>query len=125
MNIDQVKAIFAAAVARYGAGKDAIQATRTEVHAALQIEKPLPFSEAAPECAAKHGKLHTHAEAELNRIHQVNQITDEELTVAARAIALEPAAHRATSVHHYFQREHGRALWEETDALCREAGVLS
>lgn len=123
MNIEDVKAIYAAQVARYGRGPDAVQATRTEVHAALQIEKPLPYS-SAPKHIPVGQRMLSHAEATEVRLHQIDQIDEAAFDEAARAMALESDRTRPRDPQHYHQREHGRALWEETDDLCREAGVL-
>jgi hypothetical protein len=73
---------------------EVVMGTRTAVHALLQLEHPFPGPD---------------------------QVTDAHRIASDRARALDP---NHTDAHHWLQKEHGKALWKQADALCREAGVL-
>lgn len=95
VSVDQVRAIHAAQAARFASVPDAnvMTATRTEVHAALQLECPFPPPEA---------------------------VTDEHRVRSDVERAMDP---NHTSAHHWLQKRHGQALWAETERLIAEAGV--
>lgn len=105
--------------------KDAYMGLRTEVHEALQTQCPLPYSD-HPAHLPKDlhdGKRTKFSSAEVAEIlsHQRAQVTDTEILAAERARQTGDGGHR--DAHHYVQKKHGQALWEEADRLIKEAGI--
>jgi hypothetical protein len=123
-----VLSIHAAQVARYGA-KDGYQSTRTEVHAALQLLNPMPYSDHPPHLppqtstqGLKRRTAFTHSEMAEIRAHQTGQVTDAEVMASEKARVKDPSH---TDAHHYVQKEHGKALWAEADRLILAAGITA
>jgi hypothetical protein len=74
--------------------EEVVMGTRTAVHALLQLEQPFPGDD---------------------------EVTDEHRIAADHARARDP---HLGGAHHWLQKQHGTKLWERTDELCRQAGVL-
>jgi hypothetical protein len=108
---DRVRELHKAHLARYSPA-DARQATRTEVHALLQLECPPPYHD-RPAHLPQDGLL-SHAQTREYRDHQRSQPTDQECLDFARARSKDPCVE---DPHHHAQKRHGIALWRETDRL--------
>ena len=95
MNKQDVVALYDAELAKGRSSLEAFQATRTEVHAVLQLEAPAP---------------------------DVDQVTDAHRVASDIARASDPIH---TDAHHWLQKEHGKALWVEADKLVSAAGITA
>lgn len=118
----EVLAIYDACSGRFASdGPECVlSATRTEVHAALQLESPPPYSE-RPEHVPPEGRMNHHHREAIHE-HQRSLPTDAEVIASERARARDPG-HR--DAHHYVQKKHQMDLWAKTDLLLKEAGVTS
>lgn len=118
LTVDEVRAIYAGEVAKYGAGRDAFQGTRTQVSAALQLKNPAPHTH-EPEHAAgaltedARDKLHERSRAGVSDAHRL---------LSDHARQLDP---NHTDAHHFVQKLHGTALWREVDRAIAEAGITA
>ena len=125
-----------------------LKGVRTLVHDRLQQETPPPFplpdpsagkSDAEYQAAyAKALRIRDAAprEAELRRLHHEHVRHHAERVVKARQsvpieTVMEFEARRqelrpqgVNDPHHYAQREHGIKLWEQTDKLVADAGLM-
>jgi hypothetical protein len=115
-----VKRIHAANVARGKTPAEARQGARTEVHELLQAQLPVPYplpartkTFAAADTAARDADLANRTKA------MQSQVTDAEILASERARGGADATHR--DAHHWVQKQHGIALWQETDRLIAEA----
>jgi hypothetical protein len=93
VTVADVLAIHKEAVERYGAGRDALQGTRSKLSELLQSQCPPP----GPEL-----------------------VTDAHRIAADKAKKADP---NHTDAHHWLQKQHGMALWRENDRLILAAGV--
>lgn len=126
LQIDEVKAIHAANVARKDPpqGWDPRQSTRVHVHEELQRRNPMPCTSITPEMQAARDRRTpmTHVEKAAQVAHQLAQVTEEQHEAHGRAKATRDPDHVTTKdAHHFVQKEHGKALWTETDRLVGEA----
>ena len=115
LTIEEARAIYMAQIARYQ-GTDALKATRTEIHAALQLRNPPPYSDHPPHLPKQvsESRAFTREEAEEIRAHQRMQVTDAEHLEFSKSRAEHPYI---LDAHHYVQWKHGKALWVEADRL--------
>jgi hypothetical protein len=116
LTVDEVRAIYAAEVEKYGAGRDAARGTRVEVSAALQQRNPPPFSHDVKRAS---GALTATERAELHDEVRV-QVSDAHRILSDHARVLDP---NHTDAHHFVQKLHGIALWREVDRAIAEAGI--
>jgi hypothetical protein len=93
VSVEKVRALHSVHLTKFAKDGDPLKATRTEVHALLQLDCPFP----GEEC-----------------------VTDEHRVRCDVERAMDP---NHTSAHHWLQKNHGKALWAETDRLVAEAGV--
>lgn len=117
LTVGEVHTLYAAQAARYGAGRDAYQALRTEISAALQLKNPPPHTHDLEDAEGnltdeEHEALH--AESRLG-------VSDEHRLLADHARSLDP---NHDDAHHFVQKLHGVALWREVDRIIAEAGIL-
>lgn len=115
--IDEKKVLemYQALLARYSP-EDAFKALRTEVHAALQLEKPFPYSKRPEHLNVE--RMLTHAEVREIHLHMREKVTEKEYIASEKARA-KGGDHR--DAHHHVQKLHGIALWEEADKLVASA----
>jgi len=116
---EEVLAIVDAQKLRYS-GIDLVKAIRVELHAALQLKNPPPYSDNPP--ALPKGKVggFTREESDAVRAHQQAQVTDAEHLEFSKARFAHPYI---TDAHHYVQWKHGTTLWVETDRLMTSLAV--
>lgn len=128
MTRDEVLKIHAEQVALGRSASDAVMSTRTLVHERLQAEKPMPCTSLPPDMQSQRDRRTplTYAEKAAHVAHQRSQVTSEQHEAFARAKASgDRNAAQCADAHHHVQMLHGTSLWEETDRLCKEAGVMS
>lgn len=111
ITFEEARAIYDACAKRYK-GDDIAKATRTEIHAALQLANPAPYSD-VPSHLTKKSAL-SHDERQVVLEHQRSQPNDEECIDFARNRGSQP---HVVDAHHWVQMKHGEALWEEADRL--------
>ncbi len=116
LTVDEVRAIYAAEVEKYGPGRDAYQGLRTEVSAALQLKNPPPHQH---DVEAAKGALHAHAKDTLHDEARAS-VSDEHRLLSDHARQVDP---HHTDAHHFAQKLHGTALWREVDRVIAEAGI--
>lgn len=106
-----------------GFALQAFRGTKSRVHAALQLEKPMPYSDLPDHVQPNaKGDFHlTRKEFADVQAHQRTQPTDAEHLAAAKARGGPDGTFVDT--HHYVQREHGKALWVEAAKLVAAAGI--
>lgn len=131
---DVVAAATAAGVTLTAA--EVVQGTRTMVHAALSLEKPAPY----PLPPAPPGKSRADFLARMRSANraELKSLNDEEHALLATRkaqmhLSVPPEVHVAfqqasetekygiRDAHHFAQKEHGKALWEETNSLVAQA----
>jgi hypothetical protein len=117
----EVLAIYAAQRDRVNppVGWEPWQSTRVLVHLELQHRNPMPCSALTPAMvAARERRMPlTVEEREEQARYQSSQVTDEQHLTFSRAKMSDPNHKETLHAHHYVQKEHGKALWEETDRL--------
>lgn len=116
LTVDEVKAIYASEVAKYGAGVDAFKGTRTMLSAALQAKNDPPLRPHPDALAAAKTR------EELKALHDAEKakVTTEQILEAERFRDEHPHIKNA---HHYVQFRHGEAVWQEVDRLIAAAGI--
>ena len=133
-----VKRLYSENLGRNKTPKDARQGTRTEVHALIHVQNPTPLPLPAPgrefnlsgiAVGADGFKAHDPAlaarEAEAKSADLVarkaglfSQLTTEQILESEKARAGVDGGHR--DAVHYVQKQHGKALWAETNRLVTE-----
>jgi len=118
LTFDELRTIYLAQAARYQ-GPDVLKATRTEVHAALQLRYPPPYSDHPPHLPKQTSasRAFTREEAEEIRSFQRMKVTDAEHLEFSKTRSAHPYI---VDAHHYVQWKHGIALWAETDRLMQQ-----
>jgi hypothetical protein len=114
----EVQALYAAQVARYGAGADAYNALRTEVSAALQLKNQPPY--AIDPVASKAAVTVEHRDA----LHDAADalVTDQHRVLSDRAKRLDPMH---SDARHFAQKCHGQAVWREVARVIAAAGITA
>lgn len=115
----QVRDIRKEQAARYS-GRDLELAVRVEIHAALQLSNPPPYSDFPSHIEANRRAPLSHEERAEVQMHQRAQVTDEEHLAFAKLRAQHPYL---LDGHHYAQWRHGQALWAEADRLLATGGA--
>jgi hypothetical protein len=111
ITIEEARAIYKVCAKRYS-DDDVAKAARTEIHAALQLANPPPYSD-VPVHLAKKAAL-SHDERQVVLEHQRSKPTDEECIDFARNRGSQP---HVVDAHHWVQLKHGTSLWEEADRI--------
>lgn len=120
LTVSEVQAIHAEQVARFGAAA-ALQATRTEVSAALQLRNPVPH--ALPKDQADIVVSHEDRKSQHDECRAT--VPDGHVILSEQARMLSPSgAHWShADAHHFVQKLHGQAIWREVDRVIAESGV--
>ena len=92
--VDQVKSLYQEILAnRKGNVTEAVQGLRTELSGLIQLDCPPPGPD---------------------------EVTDEHRVLSDKDREVDP---NHTSAHHWLQKQHGKAIWEEVDRLVAQAGL--
>jgi hypothetical protein len=117
----EVKAIQTREAKRYS-GRDLYNATRTEVHAELQLRNPPPHSDFPKHIDRDRREPLSPEEKLAVQRHQRAQISDAHHIEFSKIRGEHPYI---LDGHHYVQWKHGKTLWEETDRLLAAVGIVS
>lgn len=139
VTVEDVKRIYKEAQAARCSPKDARNWARTEVHALIQAQNPMPLPLSPParpfnlagittgpdgynvhdaSLAEREAKART-ADLEARKAALFTQLTTEQILESERARSGPDGTHR--DAVHYVQKQHGKALWEATDLLVNQA----
>ena len=132
ITVDDVKRVYAEEIARGKSPADARAGTRTVIQGRLAVESPPPHSDRPDDLVgiedqrAKAGEKPVLTREEQERIqkHQFAQLTTDDLIASEKARLGVDGTH--THAHHFKQKLHQKAQWEQTDVLVASAlGVAS
>jgi hypothetical protein len=128
LTADDVHRIFAEETAQGKTPTEARQGTRTQVHVLIHEQNPTPMAdrpthlvgiEEREKDAKGRPRTLTRAENEQIRQHQLAQVTEAHMIASEKARSGPDSTHR--DAHHYVQKMHQKAIWEETDRLVTAA----
>lgn len=100
---------------------------RTVVHEAVQGQNTLVCSSLTPEMTAQRDRLAplTEVERGTHYGYQLMQVSKEQYQAHADAIARgDRSARQCKDAHHFTQMRHQTEMWEASDRLVAEAGVV-